>query len=75
MGPGSALPLLSELAAGLQSVPIPFIEAWVCGLTALDASDERTSDIDAVVLMERRLTAGAIGHIENLPRLGVLGSR
>lgn len=74
-GPGLALPLLSASAAGLQSVPVPFIGARVYGPIALDASDDQTSDISAVVLAERRLTAGAIGHIENPPRLGVLGSR
>ncbi len=77
--PESVKPLLADLVSGLRRVLPEITGAWVYGSIALGAFDERTSDIDLVVVSSERLTDDRIDQLVilhgDLPRRHVLAPR
>ena len=77
--PPPVVPLLDDLVDGLRSLSPAVVGAWVFGSVALGAWDERTSDIDVIVLTDGPLNHCHVGQIAalhgRLSRDHVLGPR
>lgn len=64
--PESTVPLLEDLVAGLRPLSPAVVGAWVFGSVALGAWDERTSDIDVIVLTGGPLSAEQVAQLAAL---------